>query len=385
MRGGGVETPLSPSGPAERPAYSVTSRSIRKNNASPSTFAKASPSRKTPPAGGDSPQSMLMCGKVTHKNLIDSNLLFRKISRNLLSKMIQYNSKKIFFEEKPSMNQTQYNFSTSKTLVNILVYFLLFLAGDLFSSIPFDLLFSFVELPSNALYVILRMLGALLLTIFLFWLYTTKGLHLKMKDFGITPNIKKWGVLISVFLPVFVTAIFAMIGKFEVNSFSAGEICLIVIASMLIALKSGITEEMLFRGYIMKLLESRWNKYIAILIPSFLFSLVHIPSMETFTVSGVLLLIISGTVVGIMFSLVSYKGKSISNSALLHAAWNFIMITDILHITTAQGTYGSPIFSIIISSDNVFLTGAGFGIEASIIAIIGYILVCGFVLIPKKK
>ena len=120
------------------------------------------------------------------------------------------------------MNQTQYNFSTSKTLVNILVYFLLFLAGDLFSSISFDLLFSFVELPSNALYVILRMLGALLLTAFLFWLYTTKGLHLKMKDFGITPNIKKWGVLISVFLPVFVTAIFAMIGKFEVNSFSAG-------------------------------------------------------------------------------------------------------------------------------------------------------------------
>ena len=54
---GGVETPLSPSGPAERPAYSVTPRSIRKNNASPSTFAKASPSRKTPPAGGDSPQA----------------------------------------------------------------------------------------------------------------------------------------------------------------------------------------------------------------------------------------------------------------------------------------------------------------------------------------
>lgn len=41
--------------------------------------------------------TMLMCDKVTHKKLIDSNLLFRKISRNLLSKMIQYNSKKIFF------------------------------------------------------------------------------------------------------------------------------------------------------------------------------------------------------------------------------------------------------------------------------------------------
>ena len=45
----------------------------------------------------ESNEVMLMCGKVTHKKLIDSNLLFRKISRNLLSKMIQYNSKKIFF------------------------------------------------------------------------------------------------------------------------------------------------------------------------------------------------------------------------------------------------------------------------------------------------
>lgn len=283
------------------------------------------------------------------------------------------------------MHQTPYKFSTSKTLVNILVYFLLFLAGDLLSSIPFDLLFSFVELPNNALYVIFRMLGSLLLTVFFFWLYTTKVLHLKMKDFGITLSIQKWGVLISVFLPVFVAAIFAMIGKWEVNSFSASEMCFIIIASMLIALKSGITEEMLFRGYIMKLLESRWNPYIAILVPSFLFGLVHIPSMETFTLSGVVLLLISGTVVGIMFSLVAYKGKSIGNGALLHATWNFVMITDILHITTAQGAYGSPIFSIILSSDNVFLTGAGFGIEASIIAIIGYILVCGFVLLPKKN
>ena len=61
------------------------------------------------------------------------------------------------------------------------------------------------------------------------------------------------------------------------------------------------------------------------------------------------------------------------------------MITDILNITSAQGPYGSPIFSIIIYSDHGFLKGAGFGIEASIIAIIGYILDCGFVLIPKKK
>jgi len=61
------------------------------------------------------------------------------------------------------------------------------------------------------------------------------------------------------------------------------------------------------------------------------------------------------------------------------------MITGILQITTEQGYYGNPIFSIIIPADNVLLTGAGFGVEASIIAIIGYACICAVCLISKKK
>ena len=91
---------------------------------------------------------------------------------------------------------------------------------------------------------------------------------------------------------------------------------------------------------------------------------------------GVVLLIVSGTLVGMMFSLAAYAGKSVANSMLLHGIWNFVMITDILHITTKEGIYGEPLFLMIISSDNMLLTGAGFGMEASIIAIAGYALVC---------
>ena len=61
------------------------------------------------------------------------------------------------------------------------------------------------------------------------------------------------------------------------------------------------------------------------------------------------------------------------------------MVTDILHITTMQGAYGEPIFSIIIPSDSVLVTGAGFGVEASIIAIIGYLLVCGATTLRKRN
>lgn len=60
----------------------------------------------------------------------------------------------------------------------------------------------------------------------------------------------------------------------------------IVIATLFMAIKAGILEEMLFGEYIMRLLENKWNKYIAILLPAFLFSLLHILSMETFSIAG---------------------------------------------------------------------------------------------------
>lgn len=276
-------------------------------------------------------------------------------------------------------------FSTGKTIRHIIIYILLFLAGDLFSGLLFDLLFLFVKLPIRGLYYIPRALGCLILTYILFWLYTTKVLHLKMRDFGITFSIKKWGIILAIFLPAFVVIGFLLIGKAAVDELTFDKIFIIISYSLIMALRAGILEEILFRGYIMKLLESRWNKYVAILFPSILFSLSHIPSMETISVAGVVLLVISGTLVGVMFSLVAYKGESVSNSIVIHSVWNFVMVTDILRITTEEGTYGGSIFSITIPSDNILLTGGGFGVEASIVAIIGYLFVCCIAIWRKKK
>lgn len=282
------------------------------------------------------------------------------------------------------MESRGFSFSTPKTLINIVVYFLLFLAGDLLNSIIFDLLFSLVKFQNSNLYIILRMLGCTFVTLFLFWLYTNKMLHLNMKDFKVSWGMKSWGVIFSVLLPAFVADIFLFIGKAEIHTFMPGEVIGIVIASLVTALKAGILEEILFRGFIMTLLENKWNKYIAILAPSFLFSLAHIPSMEYFTVAGVLLLMISGTLVGVMFSLAACKSNSISNGAIMHATWNFVMVTNILHITTAEGAYGNPIVSVIVPSDNIWLTGGGFGVEASLIAVIGYFLVCVLIAFTKE-
>ena len=83
-------------------------------------------------------------------------------------------------------------FSKGKIIGHIVAYVLLFLAGDLLNSLVFDLLFSIVELPIRDLYSILRMLGCLIFTYLLFWLYTIKILRFKMENFRITLLPRLW-------------------------------------------------------------------------------------------------------------------------------------------------------------------------------------------------
>lgn len=231
---------------------------------------------------------------------------------------------------------------------NIVVYIILFFVGDLLNSILWDVLFRFIKPTYSETYTILRMIGCIIITYICFWIYTEKCIHMKMKDFGITFDLKKWGVVLAVILPTFVVLVYLLICDTYVTMFPTFQISLMIMASILAALKAGILEEILFRGCIMRLLEIRWGKYVAISIPSFVFSLLHIPSMDTFSMTGVILLITSGTLVGIMFSLAAYKGNSISNSVLMHTIWNFTMVTSVLHISTKQSAYGEPIISIII-------------------------------------
>lgn len=281
------------------------------------------------------------------------------------------------------MNAKPISLSTGKTLGHILAYFGLFLAGELLSSLPFDLLFSVVRLPYAALYTSCRMAGSLAVTVFLFWLYTTRVLHRSMEDFGICLRLPKWSILLAIALPGFVLVVYSFFGQWSVGRFTVGEGVCLALASVLIALKSGLTEEMLFRGYILRLLEGRWGRKLAILLPSVLFGLVHLTSLTEFSLSSVLLLLLSGTLVGILFSLAACRADSIAASALIHGVWNLVMITGIVNIRAGEPA-GGAFFGLSIPSTSLWLTGGEFGPEASLIAITAYALGCAFLLWGRK-
>lgn len=86
------------------------------------------------------------------------------------------------------------------------------------------------------------------------------------------------------------------------------------------------------------------------------------------------LVLVAGTMVGVMFSLITFATKSIWNSAIVHAIWNIIIIGGILWTGTEFDEYS--LYSYVLDSKSFLLTGGAFGIESSVVAVVGYIIVC---------
>ena len=70
------------------------------------------------------------------------------------------------------------------------------------------------------------------------------------------------GLLYAVILPFFVIICYFIIGDSTMTALNTGEIIAAVIYSAIAALKAGVLEEMLFRGYILKLLEVKQGKLL---------------------------------------------------------------------------------------------------------------------------
>ena len=218
---------------------------------------------------------------------------------------------------------------------------------------------------SAVLYVLIEM--------FLLYFILKKFLKLSFYECRIVPQVTikpVWG-LAAVILPVLVIFMAALTpGRWSVTGMNAGELCYTIVdAAAFYGLTVGIVEEAVFRGVIMTAIERRWNKYAAVLIPSLIFAMSHAIGAEL-DAAGMIQLVAAGSLVGILFSLVTYESGSVWNSALIHAVWNFLIVGGIFNI----GTSGNDqfLFNYVLDSRNFAVTGGDFGIEASAFSVIGY-------------
>ena len=219
--------------------------------------------------------------------------------------------------------------------------------------------------------IIYVVLAYVLLKLFAEKIYKIKMENLGMSKFSIQT---KW-IIAAILLPVIVKAIYIFLfsGEYIFSGMNNNEIFSTLSEGIVFTgIAAGFVEEMVFRGLILNLLKSRWNTLVAVLVPSVLFGFVHILGMN-FSIGSCLLVLLAGTVVGIMFSMIAIESGSVWNSGTVHAIWNIVIIGGGLSINQTADEYS--VVTYVLKSKSFAFTGGEFGIESSVVSLLGYIVV----------
>lgn len=264
-------------------------------------------------------------------------------------------------------------------LLSIFILAIAQVASMLFGSlfVKLGLSIAIGNIISGIAYAVLTLLGLSILC--------KKVLKISMKDCKITGiKIKPIWIIVAFIMPILVSLLLiAMPGEWSYSNMDTKTINATITGGIIyFGIATGIVEEAVFRGVIMTALERRYNKTVAILVPSMIFGLIHITGRDLDFIS-VLQLFVAGSMVGILFSLVTYQSGSIWNSAIIHAVWNAIIIGGILNIGVEVDK--NSIINYTLKTKSFLISGGDFGIEASIVSVLAYIIFATLAIHLYKK
>ncbi len=169
------------------------------------------------------------------------------------------------------------------------------------------------------------------------------------------------GLLAGFLLFSAMTGIVALLGGFEVLGLRGpGQIW----SMLAMALVSGTFEEVVFRGVILRHLESLTGSWIALAITSALFGAAHLANPNASWFAALAIAVEAGILLGAAYLLTRRLWLAIG----IHAAWNFTQ-GWVFSVPVSGGD--APLGLLItrrIGPD--WLTGGEFGLEASVVAMV---------------
>lgn len=276
--------------------------------------------------------------------------------------------------------EAQEKFPISKVLLSLLSLAVLVLAQTAAAALGSGVLLT-THLPAlgnaaaGVLYPVLAMAG--------FWALCRFGLREPLSAWRIGPvRLEPVWCVTAVLMPALVCGVYLLLpGRWAEAAGRMDTASILAVGVLYVGVGTGIVEEAVFRGFIMTALERRWNRWAAVLLPSVLFGALHIIGSELDLLSMVQL-VLAGTMVGVLFSLVALESGSIWNGALIHGVWNAALLA-LVHI----GPEPDPgsLFSYLPETKNFLLTGGDFGVEASVISIAAYALFAALALVLLRK
>ncbi len=267
------------------------------------------------------------------------------------------------------MNNTEFKiYGWARILLFILPYLFIRgiweLIGYVIAGISFEDQ-NFVRSPGQQLTVSFFNLLGTFLVLWIFMKYVDRE---KFIDLGFQLKNRSVDFIVgtAVGLITMVVGFILLIGIDEINysefNFNLKDLLISVLLFLIVA----VVEEALFRGYVLKNLMLSCNKYLALIISSALFSLMHgfNPNMSLFSFFG---LFCAGIILGITY----VYTKNLWYPIGLHFGWNFFQ-THLGFNVSGQDFYSLIEFNY--TTGNLF-NGGEFGFEGSVFSVIAQLFI----------
>jgi len=160
---------------------------------------------------------------------------------------------------------------------------------------------------------------------------------------------------------VVIVVVMICLGLFKINGFAFdGPSIAKNLAMMLIV---AVGEEIVFRGFIYRMVSERWGLIAALIISSLTFGFIHISNPGATVWSAVAIALEAGIMLGLAYR---YK-NTLWLPIGIHWAWNFSQ-GQIFGFAVSGMEIRNTVIQPIIEG-NEYLTGGAFGAEASVIAV----------------
>lgn len=168
------------------------------------------------------------------------------------------------------------------------------------------------------------------------------------------------GLALGTVLFCIMAGIVALLGGLRVVGWGSGKDFWSILAMALI---SGVFEEVLFRGVVMRHLEGLMGTWWALALTSAFFGLAHLANPDSSLFAAFAIAVEAGILLGAAYLLTRRLWLAIG----IHAAWNFTQ--GFVFSAPVSGGRSADGLLVTVREGPEWLTGGAFGLEASVVAL----------------
>ena len=193
------------------------------------------------------------------------------------------------------------------------------------------------------------------------------------------PAVRELGLGVAVGALAFSAAVGLLVaaGLYDVR---AGAAITATGGALALAVVSGVGEEVLFRGILMRRLVEPLGTYGALAVSSLFFGAAHLLNEDATLWSALAIAVEAGLMLGLAFVATGRLWLPIG----LHLAWNYVQ-SGIFGIAVSGNTLGSGVLRSAPEPGRDALTGGGFGVEASPAALVVCLVVSAVLWVVVRR